>query len=91
MRKENRMSKVNKISANVRQFPLVDQAEQAEVDLFSQHQGYVIPEYIDANLIHTLRNYQTRQLEITIILKHILNQVPSMFFLIWPPVQEKQT
>ncbi|BDR57395.1 DEAD/DEAH box helicase family protein [Xylocopilactobacillus apis] len=54
------MSKVNKISANVRQFPLVDQAEQAEVDLFSQHQGYVIPEYIDANLIHTLRNYQNQ-------------------------------
>ena len=54
------MAKAKKIPANARQFPLVDQAEQAENDLFSQHQGYIIPEYINANLIHTLRAYQDK-------------------------------
>lgn len=52
------MAKSKKAPANARKFPLVDQAEQAEKDLFSQHQGYQIPEYINANLIHTLRDYQ---------------------------------
>nr|CRI06746.1 protein of unknown function [Carnobacterium maltaromaticum] len=52
------MAKAKKAPANARKFPLVDQAEQAEKDLFSQHQGYQIPEYINANLVHTLRDYQ---------------------------------
>ncbi|WP_338838260.1 DEAD/DEAH box helicase family protein [Kurthia gibsonii] len=52
------MAKSKKAPANARKFPLVDQAEQAEKDLFSQHQGYQIPEYINANLAHTLRDYQ---------------------------------
>ena len=38
----------------------MDQAEQAEKDLFSQHQSYEIPEYINGNLIHTLRAYQDK-------------------------------
>ena len=54
------MAKAKKIPANARQFPLVDQAEQAEKDMFSQHLGYIIPEYINANLIHTLRTYQDK-------------------------------
>lgn len=54
------MAKAKKIPANARQFPLVDQAEQAENDLFSQHQSYEIPEYINGNLIHTLRAYQDK-------------------------------
>ncbi len=54
------MAKAKKIPANARQFPLVDQAEQAEKDLFSQHQSYEIPEYINGNLIHTLRAYQDK-------------------------------
>ncbi|EHS59313.1 DEAD/DEAH box helicase family protein [Paenibacillus sp. Aloe-11] len=52
------MARAKKILANARQFPLVEQAEKAEQNLFSQHQGYVIPEYINQNLLHTLRNYQ---------------------------------
>ena len=52
------MVRAKKVPVNTRKFPLVDQAKQAEKDLFSQHQGYEIPEYINANLIHTLRNYQ---------------------------------
>ncbi|MDN5464805.1 MAG: DEAD/DEAH box helicase family protein, partial [Lactococcus lactis] len=58
MKVVTRMAKAKKAPANARQFPLADQAEQAEKDLFSQHQGYIIPEYINANLIHTLRTYQ---------------------------------
>ena len=58
MRVVTSMAKAKKTPTNARQFPLVDQAEQAEKDLFSQHQGYEIPEYINANLIHTLRDYQ---------------------------------
>ena len=54
------MAKARKTPANARQFPLVDQAEQAEKDLFSQHQSYEIPEYINGNLIHTLRAYQDK-------------------------------
>lgn len=60
MRVVTSMAKARKTPANARQFPLVDQAEQAEKDLFSQHQGYIIPEYINANLIHTLRAYQDK-------------------------------
>ncbi len=58
MRVVTSIAKAKKTPANARQFPLVDQAEEAEKDLFSQHQGYEIPEYINANLIHTLRDYQ---------------------------------
>ncbi|WP_345894087.1 DEAD/DEAH box helicase family protein [Lactococcus cremoris] len=42
----------------MRHFPLVEQAEVAEKDLFDAHQGYTIPDYINSNLIHTLRYYQ---------------------------------
>lgn len=52
------MARSKKTPANARQFPLVEQAEQAEQNFFSQHQGYVIPEYINQNLLHTLRDYQ---------------------------------
>lgn len=52
------MVRAKKTPANVRQFPLVEQAKEAEQNLFSQHQGYVIPEYINQNLFHTLRDYQ---------------------------------
>ncbi|MCY7920052.1 DEAD/DEAH box helicase family protein, partial [Bacillus vallismortis] len=37
---------------------LIEQAKKAEQNLFSHHQGYVIPEYINQNLLHTLRDYQ---------------------------------
>lgn len=37
MRAVTRMAKAKKTPANARQFPLMDQAEQAEKDLFSQH------------------------------------------------------
>ncbi|MGX7014716.1 DEAD/DEAH box helicase family protein [Vagococcus silagei] len=49
---------VKKNASNIRHFPLIEQAELAEKDLFNAHQGYTIPEYINANLIHTLRHYQ---------------------------------
>lgn len=52
------MARAKKTPANVRQFPLVEQAKKAEYDLLSQHQGYEIPEYINQNLLHTLRGYQ---------------------------------
>lgn len=52
----NNMTK--KKTNNVRHFPLIDQANEAERDLFSEHQGYVIPDYINQNLVHTLRYYQ---------------------------------
>lgn len=52
------MARAKKTHANARKFPLVEQAELAEQNLFSQHQGYVIPEYINQNLLHTLRDYQ---------------------------------
>lgn len=54
----SRMARAKKNLANARQFPLVEQAEQAEQSFFSQHQGYMIPEYINENLLHTLRYYQ---------------------------------
>lgn len=44
--------------SNIRHFPLIEQAELAEKDLFNAHQGYIIPDYINANLTHTLRHYQ---------------------------------
>lgn len=53
---------VKKSASNIRHFPLVDQAELAEKDLFNAHQGYIIPEYINANLSHTLRHYQDEAL-----------------------------
>ena len=53
---------VKKNTSNIRHFPLVEQAELAEKDLFNAHQGYIIPEYINANLIHTLRHYQDEAL-----------------------------
>lgn len=56
----NKMVKKN--TSNIRHFPLVEQAELAERDLFNAHQGYIIPEYINANLIHTLRHYQDEAL-----------------------------
>ncbi|MCM3784925.1 DEAD/DEAH box helicase family protein [Neobacillus mesonae] len=52
------MARAKKTPANVRQFPLIEQAKEAEHDILSQHQGYVIPEYINRNLFHTLRDYQ---------------------------------
>ena len=52
------MVKAKKSTANIRHFPLVVQAEVAEKDLFDAHQGYTIPDYINSNLIHTLRYYQ---------------------------------
>lgn len=53
---------VNKNVSNIRHFPLVEQAELADKDLFNAHQGYIIPEYINANLAHTLRHYQDEAL-----------------------------
>lgn len=52
------MARVKKTPANTRKFPLVEQAVIAEQNLFSQHQRYVIPAYINQNLLHTLRDYQ---------------------------------
>lgn len=53
---------VKKKVSNIRHFPLVEQAELAEKDLFNAHQGYIIPEYINFNLSHTLRHYQDEAL-----------------------------
>lgn len=58
MKAVSKMARAKKTPANVRQFPLVEQAEMEEKNLFSQHQGYVIPGYINQNLLHTLRYYQ---------------------------------
>ena len=52
------MVKAQRNKTNIRHFPLIEQANLAEKDLFSAHQGYTIPEYINANLLHTLRHYQ---------------------------------
>ncbi len=52
------MARAKKTPTNIRQFPLIEQAKEAEHDILSQHQGYVIPEYINQNLFHTLRDYQ---------------------------------
>lgn len=60
------MKAVNKVVKkkinNVRHFPLIDQADEAERNLFSPHQGYIIPDYVNQNLIHTLRYYQDKAL-----------------------------
>ena len=53
---------VKKNVSNIRHFPLVEQAELAENDLFDTHQGYIIPDYINANLTHILRHYQDEAL-----------------------------
>lgn len=58
MKVVSNMARAKKTPVNVRRFPLVEQAKKAEQNLFSQHQGYVIPEYINQNLLHTLRYYQ---------------------------------
>ncbi len=58
MKAVSKMARAKKTPVNVRRFPLVEQAMKAEQNLFSQHQGYVIPEYINKNLLHTLRYYQ---------------------------------
>ncbi|EGO5081051.1 DEAD/DEAH box helicase family protein [Enterococcus faecalis] len=52
------MVKAQRNKTNIRHFPLIEQANLAEKDLFNAHQGYTIPEYINANLLHTLRHYQ---------------------------------
>lgn len=52
------MVKAQRNKTNIRHFPLIEQADLAEKDLFNAHQGYTIPEYINANLLHTLRHYQ---------------------------------
>lgn len=52
------MVKAQRNKTNIRHFPLIEQANLAEKDLFNAHQGYTIPEYINANLFHTLRHYQ---------------------------------
>lgn len=54
------MVKSRKKDIQILKFPLVDQAEHAEKDLF---QGiWAIPEYITNNLAHTLRPYQNKAL-----------------------------
>lgn len=53
---------VKKNTSNIRHFPLVEQAELAEYDIFDTHQGYIIPDYINANLTHILRHYQDEAL-----------------------------
>lgn len=58
MKVVSNLVKAKKASVNARKFPLIEQAERAERDLFSNHQGYEIPDYINRNLTHTLRNYQ---------------------------------
>lgn len=54
------MGKKNQDISKLRKFPLMDQADAAEKNLFSHHYGYVIPEYINQNLCHTLRDYQDK-------------------------------
>lgn len=51
---------VKKKNYNIRTFSLEEQADTAEKNLFSKHQGYVIPDYINDNLLHTLRWYQDK-------------------------------
>lgn len=58
MKVVSNLARAKKAPANVRKFPLTEQAKKAEHDILSQHQGYVIPEYINQNLFHTLRDYQ---------------------------------
>lgn len=39
-------------------FPLIEEAAIEENSLFSHHQGYEVPSYIDENLLHDMRDYQ---------------------------------
>ena len=74
------MTSTKKAGKNILKFPLIDQAEHAEKDLFNRHLGYSIPEYINQNLVHTLRGYQDEamrnyhytQTEITPNPQHVL-------------------
>lgn len=52
------MTRAKKNSANIRQFPLVEQAARDEQDIESRYKWYEILEYINQNLLHTLRYYQ---------------------------------
>lgn len=52
------MGRSRKSESNIRRFPLIEQAQLAERDLFNEHLGYVIPDYINNSLIHILRHYQ---------------------------------
>lgn len=52
------MAKKNTKGTNILKFPLIEQAEHAESDFLNPHQGYTIPDYINQNLVHTLRGYQ---------------------------------
>ena len=63
--------------SNVRKFPLVEQAKMAKQNLFSQHQGYVIPEYINQNLLHTLRDYQVEAMCNYLYTQTQINPIPQ--------------
>lgn len=52
------MARAKKTPANVRQFPLIEQAARDEQDIESRYKWYEILEYINQNLLHTLRYYQ---------------------------------
>lgn len=52
------MARAKKNSANIRQFPLVEQSARDEQDIESSYKWYEILEYINQNLRHTLRYYQ---------------------------------
>lgn len=54
------MVKFKNANKQVLRFPLIEQAEQAEKDLFQQ--SWEIPKYIINNLAHTLRPYQKQAL-----------------------------
>ena len=54
----SRMARAKTTHPNARKFPLAEQAEHAEQSLLSKHHSYMIPEYINENLIHTFRYYQ---------------------------------
>ncbi|AUJ31351.1 MAG: DEAD/DEAH box helicase family protein [Liquorilactobacillus nagelii] len=54
------MAKSKKKDIQSLKFPLVEQAEHAEKDLFQE--TWAIPEYITNNLAHTLRSYQDKAL-----------------------------
>lgn len=52
----------NNSISKIRHFPLLEEAKLAEMDLFHEHQSYVIPDYLNNNLIHTLRYYQNESI-----------------------------
>nr|WP_286164583.1 DEAD/DEAH box helicase family protein [Carnobacterium sp. PL12RED10] len=55
------MAKRNKVlDINTLKFPLIEAAKFAEQDLFSNHQRYTVPNYVNENLHHTLRDYQDK-------------------------------